>query len=68
MAENIKIDLEENSPYRVALELARAIANGEGKSTGSDRKYWLELYQKCRSVVVDGWSAEATLSGSGNTR
>jgi hypothetical protein len=60
MAEQVKVDLQDNSPYRVALELAHAIAHSEGASTlgGSgkkqDRDYWLKLYLQCRSVVLKG--------------
>ena len=62
MAEKIKLDLQENSPYRVALDLAFNIAQAENKyNSGGDRKYWLELYQRCRSVVVDGNTAEYAL-------
>lgn len=54
MAENVKIDLHDNSPYRVALELATQIANSEGKSGTADRAYWLKLYLDCRGVVLKG--------------
>jgi hypothetical protein len=54
VAEKIKVDLEDNSPHRVALELARTIAHCENKTAEGDRKYWLELYYKCRRVVVSG--------------
>ena len=60
-----KLDLEHNSPYRVAYELALMIARAEDKIDGprvnGDRKYWLELYQRCRSVVVAGTTAEYAL-------
>jgi hypothetical protein len=53
VADNIKLDLEENSKYRVALDLAYKIASHEGKfNNGGDRKYWLELYLQARSVVL----------------
>ena len=62
MADKIELDLEENSPYRVALDLAYRIANAEGKYVnGGDRKYWLELYQQTRNVVVVGRSAAFAL-------
>jgi hypothetical protein len=54
VAENVKIDLSDNSPYRVALELATRIANSEGKAGVADRSYWLRLYLDCRRVVLKG--------------
>jgi hypothetical protein len=57
----VDLDLEENSKYRVAFELAHNIARIEGKHTSGDRKYWLELYQRCRDVVVDGHTAAYAL-------
>jgi len=54
VAENVKIDLHDNSPYRVALELATRIANSEGKAGVADRAYWLKLYLDCRGVVLKG--------------
>lgn len=65
MAEKTELDLEQNSPYRVAYDLALMIARTEGKlhaaTVSGDRKYWLELYQRCRSVVVDGHTAALAL-------
>jgi hypothetical protein len=54
MADNVKIDLHDNSPYRVALELAARIASSEGKAGVADRSYWLKLYLDCRRVVLKG--------------
>lgn len=56
MADDVKIDLQDNSPYRVALDLAKMIASAEGKDR--DRKYWLELYAQCRKVVLRGANAK----------
>jgi hypothetical protein len=62
VADMTDVNLEENSPYRVALDLAFKIASHEGKfNTGGDRKYWLELYQRCRKVVVAGAPADIAL-------
>ena len=61
MTDQVKIDLQDNSPYRVALELAFAIARAESKLTSGDRKYWLDLYDRCRRVVVRGDSAAFVL-------
>ena len=64
MADKIDINLEENSPYRVALDLVHDIAKSEGRPVGgADRKYWLTLYEQCRRVVVDGRSAKDVLKG-----
>lgn len=70
VADKIEVDLEQNSPYRVALELAYTIARAEGKLTmaltSGDRKYWLELYHLCRRSVVSGDTAAMALKlGSG---
>lgn len=69
MTEQVKIDLQDNSPYRVALELAFTIARAEGRAGGmgsqsADRKYWLDLYERCRKVVVSGWETSEALKGS----
>lgn len=61
MTEKLEMNLEQNSPYRVALELAYTIAKTEGKVLSGDRKYWLDLYQRCRSVVVVGKTATYAL-------
>lgn len=70
MTEKIELDLEKNSPYRVALDLAYEIARSEkkiastsalGSTEGGERKYWLELYAQCRRVVLSGASAEQAL-------
>ncbi len=59
MVEKTKIDLEQNSPFRVALELANMIAKAEGKldmegGYKGDRKYWLDLYGECHRIVLHG--------------
>jgi len=69
MADKVKIDLQENAPYRVALDLAFEIAKTETnraserykKAAADPRAYLLELYAQCRSVVNDGWTAEQAL-------
>jgi hypothetical protein len=53
MAEQVNVDLQDNSPYRVALELTRTIAKQEAGQK-QDRDYWLKLYLQCRSVVLKG--------------
>ncbi len=69
MAEQVKIDLQDNSPHRVALDLARAIADGERGSTlggvgkTQDRDYWLKLYLECRSVVLKGYQLKEAMVG-----
>jgi hypothetical protein len=66
MAESVKVDLEENSPYRVALELAHKIAQIEGKlNSNCDRKYWLDLYHQCRQVVLHNRDADFAMTGKG---
>jgi|HubBroStandDraft_3_1064219.scaffolds.fasta_scaffold1053187_1 hypothetical protein len=59
---NVEVDLEKNSPYRVALDLAYSIARTEGKE-GKERNrgYWLRLYAQCRKVVKDGRRPEDVL-------
>lgn len=47
-----KINLEENSRYRVALDLAQMIAGYEDAVTEQNaREYYLHLYRECRAVV-----------------
>ena len=41
------MSVRDNSPERVALELAFHIAQEEGGSRPRDRKYWLTLYRQC---------------------
>jgi hypothetical protein len=65
VAETVKIDLEENSKYRVTLELVRMIMANENSANSADfksaqtdpRGYLLKLYEQCRAVVVNGSSA-----------
>jgi hypothetical protein len=67
VAEKIEVSTEQ-SPHRVAWELAVMIAKAEDKITGAnvsgDRKYWLDLYHKCRRVVISGSTADDVLKGS----
>jgi hypothetical protein len=73
MTDKVKIDLQENAPYRVALDLAFEIVRNESnsrterfKQAATDpRTYLLELYAQCRSVVIDGWSAADALKKRG---
>jgi len=58
MAEQVKVDLHDNSPYRVALDLAFRIAHDDGGVSARDRKYWLDLYAQCYGVVHKGWDAD----------
>jgi hypothetical protein len=68
VADDVTIDLQDNSPYRVALELALEIAKAETargiakqESTSDPRAYLLNLYAQSRRVVVDGFSVEEAL-------
>jgi len=63
MADDVKIDLQDNSPYRVTLELAYAIAKSEREE--KSREYWLNLYAQCRNVVLRGYSSADALKNSG---
>jgi hypothetical protein len=64
MTDRVTVDLEENSKYRVTLELARQIAAEEAhQGAKRDRRYWLDLYARCRKVVVDGYPADNALQG-----
>jgi hypothetical protein len=69
VADKVEVNLEQNSPYRVSLELAYTIARAEGKLTAAmtsgDKKYWLELYQSCRRVVLSGDTAANALKSIG---
>jgi hypothetical protein len=62
VSDNVKIDLDDNSKYRVTLELATRIFGEEltkpetKESFKADpRSYWLNLYAQCRRVVLDGY-------------
>lgn len=61
MAENVKIDLQNNAAHRVALDLAIKIGYDEQNHGSDPRAYWLKLYAQCRSVVVDGWAPQEAL-------
>jgi hypothetical protein len=45
------VSVEQDSKYRVALDLAKHISFHEEMDTQAPRRYWLELYQQCLSVV-----------------
>jgi hypothetical protein len=62
MADEVKVDLQDHSPYRVALELTYRIAQNETPT--KDRAYFLSLYAQCRKVVVDGWKAKDAMAES----
>jgi hypothetical protein len=58
MAEQVTITNmpESGSPARVALDLARQIANLEFQNRGqkwpeNPREYWIGLFKECRQVV-----------------
>ena len=52
MSENIRLDLEENSKFRVAFELMNLIAGLEdGPELGTEREYYLRLYRQCFEAV-----------------
>jgi hypothetical protein len=59
MSDKVSIDLQDNSKYRVALDLAKLIAYDE--KTPKTREYWLQLYGQCRSVVHNGSLVEDAL-------
>lgn len=67
MTTDVKIDLEENSPYRVAFDLARQITFDEkhGLREKDPRTYWLNLYAQCRRVVFKGYNAEQAIKETG---
>ncbi len=52
-----EVDTSSGSPARVALDLAKIIAYAEqpaGSAEKQTREYWIELYARCRQVVVNG--------------
>lgn len=53
MADTVKVNLEENSKYRVAYDLALLIARQEGNPQSSEkaREYLLRLYRQCYDTV-----------------
>jgi hypothetical protein len=46
-----QVDIKADSGARVALDLARQIANLEGKSDSKDREYWLRLFYQCNMAL-----------------
>jgi hypothetical protein len=59
MSEKVEIDLQGNSHWRVALDLAVQIANHDSKGNKNDRAYWLDLYHQCHRVVYRGADAQS---------
>lgn len=49
MADQVRVNLEENSKYRVAYDLMRMIAHLERMP--KDREYFLRLYRQCYESV-----------------
>ena len=50
MTENLSVNLEENSKYRVAWDMAKAIAHIERGHT-KDREYFLRLTRQCYETI-----------------
>jgi len=67
MADTVKVDLEENSKFRVAYDLMRHIANYEDtpEKKTDRRAYFLKLYHQCHLAVVAGWDYESIKNESG---
>lgn len=57
MADTVKVDLEQNSKYRVAFDLMEKIASAENykKEGQSDREYYMRLYNECYAIVGNNW-------------
>lgn len=55
MADDHKVNLEENSKYRVAYDLMMRVAAAEqsAEDAGEPRKYYLNLYHQCYEVVYN---------------
>ena len=59
-----EVSLNNDSKFRVALELTYRIATAEVNSKKEERKereYWLSLYEQCREIVVEGKSVKSVL-------
>jgi hypothetical protein len=67
MADTVKIDLEENSKYRVAYDLMRLIVNHEKipADLNERREYLLTAYHQCIMVVENQWTVNDLKSQSG---
>lgn len=65
-----KLDLEENSPYRVAYDLMKDIVAAEKKefAEGEARDYYLTLFGKCRSAVFDERAFVAATGGGSHSK
>jgi len=71
MADKQTVNFEENSPYRVAWELAKEVAKQEGAiqnkaplAKADPRSYWFDLYAQSRRIVMDGWDARTTINAA----
>ncbi len=62
MAEDHRVNLEQNSYHRVTLELMNRIAVFEDKATSENaREYFLTLYSQCRQIVYNGHTFEGAM-------
>jgi len=63
MADTVRVDLEQNSKYRVTYDLMKHIADAEGYPFDSDgsREYYLRLYKQCWLIVYHGKTVEEVL-------
>lgn len=63
MADTVKIDLEENSKYRVAFDLMKVIAVKEASTNTQDREYYLRLYRQSYDTVYGYKSINEVVTG-----
>lgn len=64
MADSVKVNLEENSKYRVAFDLMEKIEGTEDPpELGSEREYYLRLYRQCIESVRHYYPIEDVVSG-----
>lgn len=68
-----KLNLEENSKYRVAFDLMEKVAKAEGKYPEGDeaRKYYFDLFHQSYRVVYYGEKfdeAEGTVKGKSSNK
>ncbi len=67
MSDTVKVNLEENSKYRVAFELMQVIASKENTSPPTvkrDREYYLRLYRQTYDCVHGYQSIDEVVEGS----
>ena len=65
MSDKVSVNLEENSRYRVARDIARHIATTE--KVTHDREYYLRLVRQCVKALDTYYSIDEVVTGKKQT-